>query len=74
MRWYIKPPVRCYQCQRFGHIASVKENKDMEMWRGAWTCGVWRKCSQECCNWDGDHSAVCGEAWEEEGDGSAVGG
>lgn len=60
VRLYIPPPLRCYKCQRFGHIAAFCKGKQR--------CG---KCSGEheygkceegaklkCCNCGGDHSSA----------------
>ncbi|CAL9687399.1 unnamed protein product [Knipowitschia caucasica] len=56
---YVRPPLRCYKCQRFGHIAAVC--------RGSRRCG---KCAGDhdrsectssevkCCNCGGNHMAA----------------
>lgn len=62
VREFIPPPVRCYKCQRYGHIAKVCKGKQR--------CG---KCAgnheygqcgdnvvRKCCNCGGDHTAAYG--------------
>lgn len=61
VRPYIPPPLRCYKCQKFGHVAAVC--------RGRQRCGKcggedheYGKCSEntkaKCCNCGGEHSAA----------------
>lgn len=65
VRLYIPPPLRCFKCQRFGHVAAVCKGKQR--------CG---KCSGEheygkcdegtklkCCNCGGKHSSAY-RGWE----------
>ena len=56
---YIPPPLRCYKCQHYGHIAAVC--------KGRKRCSKceddhdYDKCDKEqnkCCNCVGDHSAA----------------
>lgn len=59
VRPYVRPPLRCYKCQRFGHVAAVC--------RGEGKCG---KCGEghdrsectssdaKCCNCGGNHVAA----------------
>lgn len=55
---YIKPPLRCYNCQKFGHIAGACRGK-----RKCAKCGgdhIIQNCKAEapkCPNCDGDHAA-----------------
>lgn len=60
MRPYIPPPIRCFKCQRYGHIASACKSKT----RCA-KCGgehEYGKCEKgtkiKCCNCGGEHSAA----------------
>ncbi len=62
VRPYVPPPLRCYKCQKCGHVAAVCRGKQ----RCA-RCGgehEYGKCGQEvnpkCCNCGGDHSAGYG--------------
>ena len=62
VRQYIPPPIRCYKCQRFGHVAVQCRGKH----RCA-KCGgehEYGKCGDKavlkCCNCGGDHSAAYG--------------
>lgn len=61
VREYIPPPLRCFKCQKYGHIAAVC--------RGKARCGKcggedheYGKCKQgvkvKCCNCGGEHSAA----------------
>ena len=61
VREYIPPPLRCYKCQKYGHVAAVC--------RGKARCGKcggedheYGKCKQgvkvKCCNCGGEHSAA----------------
>ncbi len=59
VRPYVPPPLRCYKCQKFGHVAAVCRGKQ----RCA-RCGgdhEYGKCGQgikpKCCNCGGEHSA-----------------
>ncbi len=62
VRKYIAPPLRCYKCQRYGHIATVCKAKT----RCA-RCGgehEFGKCEEgvgeKCCNCGGKHNAAYG--------------
>lgn len=62
VRPYVPPPLRCFKCQRFGHVAAVCRGKQ----RCA-RCGGehdYGKCEQgvnpKCCNCGGEHSAGYG--------------
>lgn len=62
VRVYIPPPLRCFKCQKYGHVAAVCRGKQ----RCA-RCGgdhEYGKCRQgktpKCCNCGGEHSAVYG--------------
>lgn len=62
VRLYVPPPLRCYKCQKFGHVAAVCRGKQ----RCA-RCGgehEYGKCEQgvdpKCCNCGGKHSAGYG--------------
>lgn len=61
VRLYIPPPIRCFKCQKFGHVAAVC--------RGKQRCGKcggedheYGKCPEgikaKCCNCGGEHSAA----------------
>lgn len=60
VRPYVPPPLRCFKCQRFGHVASVCKGKQ--------TCGrcggnhEYGKCAEgtklKCCNCGGEHSSA----------------
>ena len=61
VREYIPPPLRCFKCQKFGHVAAIC--------RGKARCGKcggedheYGKCEQgtkvRCCNCGGEHSAA----------------
>lgn len=62
VREYVPGPVRCYKCQRYGHIAKVC--------RGKQRCGKcggdheYGQCGdsvvRKCCNCGGDHTAAYG--------------
>lgn len=58
VREYIKPPLRCYNCQKFGHVAGSCRGK-----RKCAKCGgdhIIQNCKAEtpkCPNCDGDHAA-----------------
>lgn len=60
VRPYVPPPIRCFKCQRFGHIATACKSK----LRCA-KCGgehEYGKCERgvkiKCCNCGGEHSAA----------------
>lgn len=62
VRTYIPPPLRCFKCQKYGHVAAVCHGKQ----RCA-RCGGEHKygeCGQgtklKCCNCGGQHSAAYG--------------
>lgn len=62
VRPYVPPPIRCFKCQKFGHIAAACRGKQ----RCA-RCGgehEYGKCGQgikpRCCNCGGEHSAGYG--------------
>ncbi|XP_026114930.1 uncharacterized protein LOC113093328 [Carassius auratus] len=62
IRQYIAPPLRCYNCQRYGHTALVCKSK-MRCAR----CGgehEFGKCGEgvglKCCNCGGNHNAAYG--------------
>jgi hypothetical protein len=60
VRLYIPPPLRCFKCQRFGHVAAVCKGKQR--------CGKcsgdheYGKCEEgaklKCCNCGGEHSSA----------------
>ena len=55
---YIPKPLRCFKCNRFGHVASKCKNKDR-----CSRCGgehTWKTCenNQKCVNCGGNHSAA----------------
>ncbi|XP_049328199.1 uncharacterized protein LOC125787671 [Astyanax mexicanus] len=62
VRAYIPPPIRCFNCQRYGHVAAAC--------RGKKRCGVYGgdheygHCAEgvkpKCCNCGGDHKAAYG--------------
>ncbi|XP_061909386.1 uncharacterized protein LOC133653724 isoform X2 [Entelurus aequoreus] len=62
VRAYVPPPVRCFKCQRYGHIASVCHAK--------LRCGMcggeheYGQCGDndlvKCCNCGGNHTAAYG--------------
>lgn len=49
VREYVPPPLRCYKCHRFGHVAAVCKSKQRcgIMWRRTPVWRVWRKCEIE---------------------------
>lgn len=60
VRLYIPPPLRCFKCQRFGHIANDCKGKQR-----CSKCGGehdYGKCdtnaTMKCCNCGGEHSAA----------------
>lgn len=61
VRPYIPPPLRCFKCQRFGHVAAVCRGKQR-----CGKCGEegheYGKCNEgtkiKCCNCGGEHSAA----------------
>ncbi|MGL5710893.1 MAG: hypothetical protein ACRCW9_08670, partial [Cetobacterium sp.] len=62
VREYIPPPLRCYKCQRFGHVAAVCTGRQR-----CGQCGGEHKygeCGEDaklkCCNCGGEHSAAYG--------------
>lgn len=62
VRPYVPDLLRCYKCQKFGHVAAVCRGKQ---WCAR--CGgehEYGKCGQgvnpKCCNCGGDHSAGYG--------------
>ncbi len=62
VRLYVPPPLRCYKCQKFGHVAALCRGKQR-----CTRCGgkhEYGKCGQEVnpkyCNCGGDHSAGYG--------------
>lgn len=59
VRPYVPPPLKCFKCQRFGHVAVVCRGKQRYA-----RCGGehdYSKCEQgvdpKCCNCGGEHSA-----------------
>lgn len=60
VRPYIPPPLRCFKCQRYGHVAAVCKGKQR--------CGrcsgehEYGKCGEgvklKCCNCGGEHSSA----------------
>lgn len=62
VRVYIPPPLRCFKCQRYGHVAAVCKGKTRcskcggEHSYGECAEGV----TQKCCNCGGNHSAAYG--------------
>lgn len=62
VRVYIPPPLRCFTCQRYGHVAAVCKGKIR-----CSNCGGEHKygeceegATQKCCNCGGEHSAAHG--------------
>lgn len=62
VRAYVPPPIRCFKCQRYGHIASVCKGKQR-----CGRCGgehAYGECGSnstiKCCNCGGDHTAAYG--------------
>lgn len=62
VRMYIPPPLRCFKCQRYGHVAAVCNGKTR-----CSKCGGEHKygecaqgATQKCCNCGGNHSAAYG--------------
>lgn len=57
VREYVRPPLRCYKCQRFGHVACRGKRRCAK-------CGedheiqVYKAEVPKCCNCGGDHAAV----------------
>lgn len=60
VRLYVPPPLRCYKCQKYGHVAAVCKGKQR--------CGrcagehEYGKCERgaklKCCNCGGEHSSA----------------
>lgn len=62
VREYVPPPVRCYKCQRYGHIAKICKGKQR-----CGKCGgehEYGECGEseerKCCNCGGNHTAAYG--------------
>lgn len=62
VREYTPPPLRCFNCQRFGHVANQRRGRPKCV-----KCGgehEYGRCDQEavlkCCNCGGNHSAAYG--------------
>lgn len=60
VRLYIPPPLRCFKCQRFGHVAAVCKGKQRcSKCSGEHEYG---QCSEnakmKCCNCGGEHSSA----------------
>ena len=62
VRAYVPPPLRCFKCQKFGHIAAVCKGK-----KRCSRCGGehdYGECEEgakvKCCNCGGEHSAAYG--------------
>lgn len=57
VRPYVPPPLRCFKCQRFGHVAAVCRGKQRCLKCGGdhkiEDCAVTSK--EKCCNCGGDH-------------------
>ena len=60
VRLYIPPPLRCFKCQRFGHVAAVCKGKQR-----CGRCGgdhEYGKCAAgtklKCCNCGEEHSSA----------------
>ena len=60
MRPYVPPPLRCFKCQRFGHVVAVCKGKQR-----CGRCGgdhEYGKCEEgaklQCCNCGGDNSSA----------------
>ncbi len=59
VKLYIPPPLRCYKCQRFGHIAAVcKGKKRCSMCGRDHDYDECDKVRKQCCNCGGEHSAA----------------
>ncbi|XP_041913036.1 uncharacterized protein LOC121677948 [Alosa sapidissima] len=59
---YIPPPLRCFKCQRYGHVAAICKGKQRcSKCSGEHEYG---KCEEgaklKCCNCGGEHSAAYG--------------
>ncbi|KAL2076444.1 hypothetical protein ACEWY4_027972 [Coilia grayii] len=62
VRVYVPPPLRCFKCQRYGHVAAICKSKTR-----CSKCGGehnYGECAegatQKCCNCGGNHSAAYG--------------
>lgn len=62
VREYVPPPLRCYKCQRFGHVAAICKSKQR-----CGKCGgehQYGECGEnaklKCCNCGEEHSAAYG--------------
>ena len=60
VRPYVPPPLRCFKCQRFGHVGAVCKGKQR-----CGRCGgdhEYGKCEEgaklQCCNCGGEHSSA----------------
>lgn len=60
VRPYVPPPLRCFKCQRFGHVAAVCKGKQR-----CGRCGgehEYGRCDEgaklKCCNCGGEHSSA----------------
>ena len=62
VRPYVPPPLRCYKCQRYGHIAAVCRGKQRCLKCGGehkiQECG--ENTQDKCCNCGGEHRATYG--------------
>ena len=62
VREYIPPPIRCFKCQRFCHVASQCRDKiRCAKFGGDHEYDKWDKDAVlKCCNCVGNHSAAYG--------------
>lgn len=61
VRPFVPPPLRCYNCQKYGHVAMVcKAKKRCARCGGEHDYGKCEGAGPKCCNCGGDHSVAYG--------------
>lgn len=61
VRPFVAPPLRCYNCQKYGHVATVcKSRKRYARCGGEHDYGKCEGAGIKCCNCGGDHNVAFG--------------